>query len=98
MHDSEGGPDHKPDIGSVSEPMTVNLSIRNVPDDVVRRLRRRAKRNHRSLQGELLAIIDDAVRLEERLSPVELLAEVRGLGLRSSGDSATIIRATRDRR
>lgn len=76
--------------------MAVNLSIRNVPDEVVRRLRRRAKRNRRSLQGELLAIIDDAVRIEERLSPVELLAEVRRLGLQTSADSAIILRATRD--
>jgi plasmid stability protein len=36
--------------------MPVTLSIRNVPDDVAERLRTRAKRNHRSMQGELLAI------------------------------------------
>lgn len=33
-----------------------NLSIKNVPDDVVARLRERARANHRSLQGELLAL------------------------------------------
>jgi antitoxin FitA len=42
--------------------MAVNLSIKNAPDDVVQRLRERAARNHRSLQGELMAIIEDAVR------------------------------------
>jgi len=31
-----------------------NLSIKNVPEDVVARLRARARANHRSLQGELL--------------------------------------------
>ncbi|TVS13611.1 MAG: Arc family DNA-binding protein [Wenzhouxiangella sp.] len=31
-----------------------NLSIKNVPEDVVARLRARARSNHRSLQGELL--------------------------------------------
>lgn len=31
-----------------------NLSIKNVPEDVVARLRERARANHRSLQGELL--------------------------------------------
>jgi len=40
--------------------MPVNLSIRNVPDDVAERLRLRAKQNHRSLQGELMAIFEDA--------------------------------------
>ena len=31
--------------------MPVSLSIKNVPDDLAQRLRERAKRNHRSLQG-----------------------------------------------
>jgi plasmid stability protein len=78
--------------------MPVNLSIKNAPDEVVQRLRQRADRNHRSLQGELLAIIEEAVRSEEDLSPAELLAEVRRLGLSTPGDSAAIIRADRDRR
>ena len=39
--------------------MPVNLSIKNAPDDVVQQLRERAARNHRSLQGELMAIIED---------------------------------------
>lgn len=34
-----------------------NLSIKNVPEDVVAQWRARAKANHRSLQGELLAMI-----------------------------------------
>ena len=78
--------------------MPVNLSIKNAPDDVVRRLRQRAERHHRSLQGELLAIIEEAVRPEQELSPAELLAEVRRLGLRTPSDSTAIIRADRDRR
>ena len=40
--------------------MPVNLSIRNVPDDVAERLRERARQNHRSLQGELMAIFEEA--------------------------------------
>jgi antitoxin FitA len=76
----------------------MNLSIKNVPDEVVRRLRQRAARRHRSLQGELLAIVEEAVLSEQELSPAELLAEVRRLGLRTTADSAAIIRADRDRR
>ena len=34
-----------------------NLSIKNVPDSVVAKLRQRAKINHRSLQGELLDLV-----------------------------------------
>ena len=77
--------------------MPINLSIKNAPDEVVQRLRQRAERHHRSLQGELLAIIEEAVRPDRALSPVELLAEVRRLGLRTPPDSAAIIRADRDR-
>jgi plasmid stability protein len=49
--------------------MPVNLSIKNAPDDVVQRLRERAGRHHRSLQGELMAIIEAAVREERSSSP-----------------------------
>jgi antitoxin FitA len=77
--------------------MPINLSIKNAPDEVVQRLRRRAERHHRSLQGELLAIIEEAVASERELSPAELLAEVRHLGVRTPSDAAAIIRADRDR-
>ena len=40
--------------------MTINLSIKEVPDMLADRLRQRAERNHRSLQGELMAIIERA--------------------------------------
>ena len=38
-----------------------NLSIKDVPDAWAESLRQRAARNHRSLQGELMAIIERAV-------------------------------------
>ena len=37
-----------------------NLSIKNVPPEVVASLRARASANHRSLQGELLALVSQA--------------------------------------
>ena len=39
-----------------------NLSIKDVPEEVAEALRQRAARNHRSLQGELMAIIHQAVQ------------------------------------
>ncbi len=39
----------------------VNLSIKNVPDALAAKLRERAARNHRSLQGELMAILEGAM-------------------------------------
>lgn len=41
--------------------MAINLSIKLVPDQLAARLRKRAENNHRSLQGELMAIIAAAV-------------------------------------
>lgn len=40
--------------------MPVNLSIKDVPEDIADRLRARAARNHRSLQGELMLLIEQA--------------------------------------
>ena len=37
-----------------------NLSIKNVPAELVGKLRERARTNHRSLQGELLALVSQA--------------------------------------
>jgi antitoxin FitA len=78
--------------------MPVNLSIKNAPDDVVHRLRERAQRNHRSLQGELLAIVEDAVAVTPRmtLTLAELAAEVRRLGISSPSEAAAMIREDRD--
>ena len=39
-----------------------NLSIKDVPELLAEALRQRAARNHRSLQGELMAIIERAIR------------------------------------
>ena len=76
--------------------MSVNLSIKNVPDEVAEKLRQRAKTNHRSLQGELLALLEQAVAAPERLSPRGLLAIVRESGLATSRAAARSVREDRD--
>ena len=45
-----------------------NLSVKDVPDELAERLRQRAARNHRSLQGELMAIIEQAANETEAQS------------------------------
>ena len=77
--------------------MPVNLSIKNVPDDVAEKLRERAKNNHRSLQGELLFIVENSVSTR-RISPAELHKRISKIGLRTPDDSVEIIRADRDSR
>lgn len=78
--------------------MPVNLSIKNAPDQVVQRLRLRAERHHRSLQGELMAIIEAAVQEDLPSGPADILAEVRRLGLHTPGEAAAVVRADRDGR
>ena len=77
--------------------MTVTLSIKNVPDDLAERLRKRAKENHRSLQGELMSLLESAV-FPRRLTVQELRNEVKALGLRTGSESVEMIREDRDAR
>jgi plasmid stability protein len=73
-----------------------DLSIKNAPDEVVQRLRDRAERNHRSLQGELMAIIEAAVCEDRIARSADVLARVRQLGLQTPSELAAIVRADRD--
>ena len=41
--------------------MSINLSIKNVPESLANALRARAQSHHRSLQGELMSILEAAV-------------------------------------
>lgn len=78
--------------------MPVNLSIKNAPDDVVKRLKERAERHHRSLQGELMAILEEAAGASRPLTPDEVFARVRQLGLSTPRAAAAMIREDRDAR
>ena len=57
-----------------------NLSIKDVPEAWAETLRQRALRNHRSLQGELMSIIEQAVVAEADAStppPQQARADTR---------------------
>ena len=75
-----------------------SLSIKNVPEEVVVELRARAKRNHRSLQGELLAILEATVAAPKTISVAELRRRVTELGIKTGDDSTRWIRELRDAR
>lgn len=75
---------------------TVTLSVKNVPADLAKRLRERAARNNRSLQGELLRILDEA---GQSLSLDDIAALAKKLGLKSGRNESTQwIREDRDAR
>jgi plasmid stability protein len=91
--------------------MPVNLSVKNVPDELADKLRARAERNHRSLQRELIAILEQAVQpggLEPlpdvlgppgpRLTVDEVLARARKIFPNGTPSSVEFIRQSRDER
>jgi plasmid stability protein len=86
--------------------MPVNLLVKNVPDALAERLRARAARNHRSLQQELLEILESAVAdggpqqvsvsaSAQRLSIDEVVARARQLFPGGTESSVAFIRAMR---
>jgi antitoxin FitA len=98
--------------GAIVEPLvTVNLSVKNVPEELAELLRRRAANNGRSLQRELLSILEAAVghaantqRTAAGSAPrdaitIEELAEIsRKLFPKGTESSVSYLRQQRDRR
>jgi len=77
--------------------MPVNLSIKNVPDQLAEMLRQRAAAHHRSLQGELMAILENAVvPSANSLTAAAVLSLVRGNGIATPAEAVDMIRADRD--
>ena len=78
--------------------MPTNLSIKAVPDQLIEKLRKRAERNHRSLQGELLTILEDILNAASPLSPDEAIRELRQIEVKTRDQAREIVRRDRDRR
>ncbi len=81
--------------------MAKNLSIKNVPDELVERLRELAKGNRRSLQGELLTAIEEhswGLNRGRRLTVQDIMEINRRRGVSSTESSVDIIREMRDSR
>ncbi len=76
-----------------------DILVRNVPPEIVDILKRKAARHRRSLQQELLLVLEEAAT-RERIDPVEAAARVReqlaGYG-RKFSDSTALIREDRER-
>ncbi|MBI2311095.1 MAG: hypothetical protein HYU77_01125 [Betaproteobacteria bacterium] len=76
--------------------MPISLSVKNVPAKVARALMARARRNHRSLQEELVVILREAVGQPRRRGTEEILKELRKAGLRTPSESLALLRQDRD--
>ena len=77
--------------------MALSLSVKDVPEDLAQSLRERAARNHRSLQGELMHILESAVR-PKPFQAAALRQRIRELGLATPAESTAMIRKDRDKR
>jgi plasmid stability protein len=77
--------------------MSVNLSVKDVPEGLAEAIREKARLNHRSLQGEMMAMIEAHVG-GRPFQARKLLDAVRGLGLSTEDDSVAMIREDRDSR
>lgn len=75
----------------------MNLSIKNVPEALVDQLRRRAKKNHRSLQGELVAVLEQTVS-PDKLTVEEARRRLTELRYHTDADSERMVREDRDGR
>jgi plasmid stability protein len=73
------------------------ITIRNIPDDLYRVITRLANRNRRSIQQQVLTILDRA-RIFDKESPVEKAREIRKhLETRELGSCVDEIREERNR-
>jgi len=77
--------------------MPVTLSINNVPELIVQNIALRADQNHRTLQNELLTILEEAIKVKA-FTPNQILAKVQQLGLETPAESVEMIRGDRDAR
>jgi antitoxin FitA len=77
--------------------MAVSLSIKDVPDSLARALRQRAARNHRSIQGELMHILEAAV-VEKPFRAHDLIKRLKKFEIpETANESTRWIREDRDR-
>ena len=77
--------------------MAVSLSIKNVSEDLADALRERAARHHRSLQGELLHILETAVH-PQPFQANALWRQIQAIKLTTPGDGTRSVRKDRDTR
>lgn len=80
-----------------SKYVPINLSVKNVPDDLIDKLRQRAKRHHRSIQGEVMTILEEAVG-PVRLPVDEAEKRLSALDFRTGDESIAWVRELRDAR
>jgi plasmid stability protein len=76
-----------------------SLTLKNIPEQKLELLKRKAQEHHRSLQGEMMHLIDEALNTPSaKLTLEEVYAKVKALGVSSPNESTRMIREDRDAR
>lgn len=79
--------------------MASSLHVRNIDDELIRRLKRRAARHGRSAEAEHREILAQALAGEDEVDIVKLFAEIRALSAgRRQTPSEILQRQSRDER
>jgi len=78
--------------------MGVDITIKGLPGSVAQALRRRAAAHKRSLEDEVVGILEATLGNERHLTINDLLAKVQAMGLHTPSESVAILREDRDAR
>ena len=79
---------------------SVNITVKNIPEPIYRAMKREAKRKRRSLNSEIIQVLEtEAAEAERRRQLTNLRKELDrfAASLPPVGDSALLIRADRER-
>ena len=76
--------------------MPVDLSIKGLPDALVEALRRRAAQHNRTVDEEVVGILQASVAEKPTLTARQFLAEGRATGHGTPAEAAAMIREDRD--
>jgi plasmid stability protein len=74
------------------------LTLKNIPAKLLKELKNQAKEHHRSMQGEVMEILESTVARGSGSSIAEIAARSRREGFSSPAESAAIVRELRDAR
>lgn len=61
-----------------------SITVKNIPEEIYKRVREQADAHHRSINSEIIACLEQAVK-SQQLSPEEILQEARRMRKKVKG-------------
>jgi plasmid stability protein len=74
----------EPKRDQIGEYMATNFTLKNIPEDIYEKIKVRAERNHRSINGEIISILSETVRPRSK-NAAEILARADELRSHTRG-------------